>query len=403
MSGPKCSSYENRAAREAREKLAADQYFDEIAREVSAFQAEAMLVSSRMGIASQASVLVPRPIGSASDVRSAANSMRAALGDARSAHRQTVFDAEIAELAVTIASKAAPVEALGERKYDGPRIAHFDVDSWDARLQRALTSIPNDVTDTELSAIRSTADAAATAIARRARPSVVTSLVDSVNQLSYQARRRSELHEMIASERAELRKQLLELPVDDVTLELFRQIDARDPGLHTADLATTVASDVTRRSALAAESDRIEVLAAAAKALADAGYQLGEDFATSTSPDSIARVEGGQHAVRVREHSGELLFNVIRVDPEGKTAPEQDGRAETRWCKDFAGVRRKLAADGIDLELRMHIAAGAQLVDVMTPQEIGETFGVEAAAAFVFEEESDQRPASHQKQRLSYE
>ena len=70
------------------------------------------------------------------------------------------------------------------------------------------------------------------------------------------------------------------------------------------------------KAAAEAERDREFVLATAAKALAELGYAVGDDFRTAV-PSSGTLVElphSARHGLQIRERNQQLMFNVVRFD-----------------------------------------------------------------------------------------
>jgi hypothetical protein len=131
-----------------------------------------------------------------------------------------------------------------------------------------------------------------------------------------------------------------------------------------ADLSEQV--EAARATALA-DADRRFALEAAAGALRELGYHVGEDFSTAVvSGGAIAMLpQATRHGLNVREHGGRLLFNVVRFDPAGRRDPAGDAEAERHWCHDLGGMKERMLARGCELGLEEFGPAGDRPLQVL--------------------------------------
>jgi hypothetical protein len=124
------------------------------------------------------------------------------------------------------------------------------------------------------------------------------------------------------------------------------------------------------RAAAEAERDQEFVLATAAKALADLGYAVGDDFRTAV-PASGALVElphSSRHGLQIRERNQQLMFNVVRFDQEGRRDPLADKDAEESFCRDFAQLKSRMREDGVDLRMLRADAPGQTPIQILRDQ-----------------------------------
>jgi hypothetical protein len=121
------------------------------------------------------------------------------------------------------------------------------------------------------------------------------------------------------------------------------------------------------KAAAEAEQDREFVLATAAKALAELGYAVGEDFRTAV-PSSGALLElphSARHGLQVRERNQRLMLNVVRFDTDGRRDSLADKDAEESFCRDFAKLKDKMREEGADLTMLRADAPGQTPIQVM--------------------------------------
>jgi hypothetical protein len=162
--------------------------------------------------------------------------------------------------------------------------------------------------------------------------------------------------------------------------ELYRELDGLSND--TVDTLRGVLKGLDRASALPdglhgrvaaakaaaeAERDREFALATAAKALAELGYALGEDFRTAV-PSSGALVElphSSRHGLRIRERNQRLMLNVVRFDQDGRRDPLADKDAEESFCRDFAQLKKKMHEEGVDLHMLRADAPGQTPIQVL--------------------------------------
>jgi hypothetical protein len=127
------------------------------------------------------------------------------------------------------------------------------------------------------------------------------------------------------------------------------------------------------KAAAEAERDREFVLATAAKALAELGYAVGEDFRTAV-PSSGALVElphSSLHGLQIRERNQQLMLNVVRFDEAGHRDPLADKDAEESFCRDFAALKDRMRDEGVDLRMVRADAPGRTPMQVLqdTPRD----------------------------------
>ena len=121
------------------------------------------------------------------------------------------------------------------------------------------------------------------------------------------------------------------------------------------------------KAAAEAERDREFVLATAAKALAELGYAVGDDFRTAV-PSSGTLVElphSARHGLQIRERNRQLMFNVVRFDGAGRRDPLADTDAEESFCRDFAALKDRMRDEGVDLHMLRADAPGQTAMQVL--------------------------------------
>lgn len=141
----------------------------------------------------------------------------------------------------------------------------------------------------------------------------------------------------------------------------------------TEDVPAELLAAVSRAAASArSELDRHFVLDAVSDVLSKLGYQVGESFGTAVAEGGavLDLTSSPQHGVQVREHAGQLLFNVVRFrDPRDSSA---DKRAEELFCQDFSALRAQLDSRGVALNMTRADPPGAtttQLISRSRPAE----------------------------------
>jgi hypothetical protein len=121
------------------------------------------------------------------------------------------------------------------------------------------------------------------------------------------------------------------------------------------------------KAAAEAERDTEFVLATAARALAELGYAVGEDFRTVV-PSSGALLElphSPRHGLQIRERNHRLMLNVVRFDADGRRDPRADKDAEESFCGDFAKLKGRMRAEGVDLSMLRADAPGQTPIQVL--------------------------------------
>lgn len=153
--------------------------------------------------------------------------------------------------------------------------------------------------------------------------------------------------------------------LDGERVELMRghlrglRLDAPMP----ADLVDRV---VSARDQAARERDQRFALEVTREVLEGQGYALGEDFVTivASREGALLPLSGsGRHGVRVRERSGQLLFNVVRFDPEDLHAHE-DTAATTAFCETFDEIVGRAESRGLAMRRLTHLPPGTGKVEV---------------------------------------
>lgn len=161
---------------------------------------------------------------------------------------------------------------------------------------------------------------------------------------------------------------------------LYRELDGLDGErvatlrgrLKGQDLAAALTDGLREEVAAAkaaaeAEQDRQFVLEAAAKALGELGYAVGDDFRTAV-PSAGAVLDlphSARHGLRIRERGRRLELNVVRFDHEGRRDPFADHDAEEAFCRDFAKVKDRMREDGVDLSMLRADAPGQTPMQVL--------------------------------------
>jgi hypothetical protein len=120
------------------------------------------------------------------------------------------------------------------------------------------------------------------------------------------------------------------------------------------------------KAAAEAERDREFVLLAAAKALGDLGYTVGDDFRTAVPSTGmvLGLPHSGQHGVQIRERNQRLQLNVVRFDTAGDRQADHD--AEDAFCHDFDQMKEQMRQDGVDLTMLRADPPGQTPVQVIT-------------------------------------
>jgi hypothetical protein len=122
------------------------------------------------------------------------------------------------------------------------------------------------------------------------------------------------------------------------------------------------------KAAAEAERDREFVLTAAAKALGELGYTVGDDFRTAVPSAGVVLdlPHSGQHGVRIRERNQRLQLNVVRFDTAGECDRLADHDAEDAFCHDFDRMKERMRQEGVDLTMLRADPPGKTPVQVIT-------------------------------------
>jgi hypothetical protein len=121
------------------------------------------------------------------------------------------------------------------------------------------------------------------------------------------------------------------------------------------------------RASAIREQDRIFALDATRTVLEELGYELGEDFVTVVASSEgvlLPLAVSPEHGVRVRERSGELMFNVVRFDESGGTNQAQDVTAAAAFCEGFAEIVEHVGSHGVELKRVVHFDPGSGHLEV---------------------------------------
>lgn len=105
--------------------------------------------------------------------------------------------------------------------------------------------------------------------------------------------------------------------------------------------------------------DRARALDATKQALASMGYQIADDFTQETfaSSGSLAGIpDRAEHQLRIRERSGEILMDVVRV--AGPLDLEEDREAEQTVCDSLPLLTDNARALGVTLQAQAWPASG---------------------------------------------
>jgi hypothetical protein len=106
--------------------------------------------------------------------------------------------------------------------------------------------------------------------------------------------------------------------------------------------------------------------------LGQLGFAIGPDFVTAVPRDGalVDLPEDSRHAIRIRVRNGQLLFNVVRFDEQGRRNPDEDAEAERKFCDDFSKFNAGMRERGVNLDLLRADPPGALPVEVLTTKRI---------------------------------
>lgn len=226
---------------------------------------------------------------------------------------------------------------------------------------RLVDSLPADTTEEALVACEELVDGCRNATTTSAAAVALESLRLRVDA----ERERSESRRATAQAIEELEAMLDDVEDESETAALRERLAAIDLD---AGLPASLADEVEQFvRAAAMRRDDAFVLEQARAALEAIGYEVGEDFTTATTAGGAVLGLPGRdrHGVRVRQRSGQLLFNVVRFDPSGGHDAHDDTSAEDSFCDDFARFRTTLEDSGVEIEMTIAQAAGERPVEVI--------------------------------------
>jgi hypothetical protein len=148
-----------------------------------------------------------------------------------------------------------------------------------------------------------------------------------------------------------------------------------------SDLAAVAAGTRALDSALRTEAMRLGdearerdqrryVASAISAAFADLGYEVSEGFETLTAADGEAVLTRGdwpQHAVKVRVDGHNVRAAMVRTTTADSLDQRRvDREREEQWCASFEEARARLAASGINANVRWRVEPGVQQLPVAT-------------------------------------
>ncbi len=357
MSGPKCSKVEIVSAEELarRAQIAERDRFDR-ARE----RFEVDLARYRALCAAQGSVAldveVPVP-------QNSIESLEASL---------TLLEAEQAALSAEI--EQAVRQGVAERA--SKALVHFNApaltieaarsDSSATSLQSAreraaniLARLSADVDPAELDRIESFVGSLDNARSDSQLDAALIQLRSLVGEAERSARGRHQRRETIET---------LERPLDGLG---GSAVIAMRGFLRGIDLNTRLDLDLRARVAeiratAEHERDRTFALKVLAESMEAVGLKVGDDFVTSVGAESATvRLPGhGSHGVRVREHEGRILTNIVRFDQDWKRSPMTDKAAEETWCDSYHRTAAEMKRRGVAISLERADAPGQTPVQV---------------------------------------
>lgn len=362
MSGPKSSDYHVVSEAELRrQRLAAAR--DRHSRVLATVQEFQGVLSAAKATYGDLAITVPRAnvsqAGEAADWERASNTLTAGLDAAK---RQLEEGVQAARMRM-LSADAAHVSTVLTEEPRGPRAtksAAARPEAGDGKLADVLARLP--------------AGARADVTAR------CETLARGFLQASGQSEKQKILDGIRHLVQIEADRQALIARNDAIIEELYGQLDGLSndavdtlrgvlKGVHRAaalpdGLPERVAA---AKAAAEAERDREFVLATAAKALAELGYAVGDDFRTAV-PSSGTLVElphSTRHGLQIRERNRQLMFNVVRFDGAGRRDPLADTDAEESFCRDFAALKDRMRDEGVELHMLRADAPGQTAIQVL--------------------------------------
>jgi hypothetical protein len=363
VSGPKCGHYQVVSAEELqRRRLAAAQ--DRYSRAVAALQVFQSAVAVAAATYGDLGVLAPQPAqlhaGSAEAFEQASDSLTAGLETARQQLEVAVAGARFRALS----ADAAHISSVLAEEEPRPKRQQAPARSAEPKREETLTRILGRLpADTEPDVVARTDVLARRYLDATSQPEKAK-LLDAIRLL---VQAEQDRHALVRhnNELLEALYQQLDGLAGDAVTTLRGVIKGLD---RTSELPAGLQDRVAAaKSAAEAERDREFVVAAAAKALADLGYSVGEEFRTAV-PAAGALLElphSARHGLQVRERNQQLMLNVVRFDADGERDPLADKDAEESFCQDFAQLKDLLRLDGVDLRMLRADAPGQTEMQVL--------------------------------------
>ncbi|HEV2070003.1 MAG TPA: hypothetical protein VGR26_09430 [Acidimicrobiales bacterium] len=369
MSGPKVGHYEVVSAEElARRRLAAAQdRYNRATAEVATLRARVKAAQSTYGDLAVSLPPVERVRSDqAEDWEAAAHQLEIAVSQCQSAAEQSISKARVryfAAVASTVTAYLADAPAPRRSEITATETTAAD-QSRHEDIARVLGRLPGEAPASVVERCTELAQQCRTAQRPDQRERLLAALRLSVQHETDRAR-------LVGANRARLRELYAQL--DGLR---GQDVEAARGMLKGVALDAPLPNDLTARVAAARDAaqaalDREFVLAAAADALMELGYSVGEDFVTAV-PNSGALVDlphSARHGVVIRERNHQLLFNVARYDDGGIRDVIEDTDAETSFCQDFAALRATLGEQGVALEMLRADAPGGTPVQVVRDRQ----------------------------------
>jgi hypothetical protein len=359
MSGPKCGHYTVVSEEELRRRrlAAARDRFSRARAELLAFRVELNAAEATYGVLAFAGPADEVPDGEdASALETGAEQLERAVESARAELDRAVSAARVRHFAAEGSKLTASLKESGPRR----RAAADQPGETREEVARVLARLPGSATQDAVASCNSLATKCLTAVRATDREQLLAALRLAVQRESDRAR-------TVAANRTKIGALYAELDgLAGRDVEVVRGLlkgAALDEPV-TPDLEARV---LAARNAAREELDREFVLGAAAEALAQLGYSIGEDFITAV-PEGGGLVDlphSARHGVMVRERDGQLLVNVVRYDSTGNREPADDTAAEESFCTDFDAVRSILAERGVELDMLRADAPGATPMQVV--------------------------------------
>lgn len=116
-------------------------------------------------------------------------------------------------------------------------------------------------------------------------------------------------------------------------------------------------------------ADRAVALEVTREVLIQNGFQVGEDFVVDAATEGgaiIAAIGSSGHGIRVREQTGQLVFNVVRFDESGKLELAQDLGVVESFRATFNRIVPEFVFRGLGLWRHLEPDVGLSHLEVRT-------------------------------------